>query len=394
MSDSTRISWTDATWSPVTGCTKVSDGCLNCYIERTPPFRMNGRAFACPRCGGTGYVEDSDGNRLAFGKAGKPLLGAQCTRCAGTGRAGVGDTTGVRMHEDRLGVPLCWRKPRKVFVCSMADLFHDSVSSSFIASVFAVMALSPQHTFQVLTKRHGRMQSLLSSPDFHWRVWHAILTISHGKSLPIPPAITAHFRGGARLSESAMEALPNVWLGVSVEDQKTADLRIPALLDSPAAVRWLSCEPLLCGVRLCRCDGAVYVPQRHPFIAHADCPIHGDTHIDWVVVGGESGPNARPMHPDWARSLRDQCASTGVPFHFKQWGEWAPDARGRKPGPRDPKSLVIHPAGMTALTPDNPFDPWERGHPNWRTVMHRVGKKAAGRLLDGVLHDEYPGGAA
>lgn len=367
MSDSTRISWTDATWSPVTGCTKVSDGCLNCYIERTPPFRMNGRAFACPRCGGTGYVEDSDGNRLAFGKAGKPLLGAQCTRCAGTGRAGVGDTTGVRMHEDRLGVPLHWRKPRKVFVCSMADLFHDAVSSSFIASVFAVMALSPQHTFQVLTKRHGRMQSLLSSPDFHWRVWHAILTISHGKSLPIPPAITAHFRGGARLSESAMEALPNVWLGVSVEDQKTADLRIPALLDSPAAVRWLSCEPLLGRVELRMESGCPDAGRCHHACTGGHCwrvatcePLTGyragepyaglwdeedrrrATGIDWVVVGGESGPNARPMHPDWARSLRDQCASTGVPFHFKQWG----------------------------------------------------GKKAAGRLLDGVLHDEYPGGAA
>lgn len=326
MSDGTRISWTDATWNPVTGCTKVSSGCLNCCIERTPPFRMNGRAFTCPRCGGTGYVEDSDGNRLAFGKAGKP---ARCTRCASTGRAGVGDTTGVRMHEDRLGVPLHWRKPRKVFVCSMADLFHDSVSSSFIARVFAVMALSPQHTFQVLTKRPARMRALLGG----WGIRDLVMDrFANDDDLLSRWALTA---GGGQTWP-----LPNVWLGVSVEDQRAADLRIPVLLDTPAAVRWLSCEPLLCGVRLCRCDGAVYVPQRHPFIAHADCPIHGDTHIDWVVVGGESGPNARPMHPDWARSLRDQCASTGVPFHFKQWGE------------------------------------------------------AAGRLLDGVLHDEYPGGAA
>lgn len=377
MSDGTRISWTDATWNPVAGCTKVSDGCLNCYIERTPPLRMSGRAFACPRCGGTGYVEDSDGNRLAFGKAGKPRLGARCTRCAGTGRAGVGDTTGVQMHEDRLDMPLRWRKPRKVFVCSMADLFHDAVPDDYVARVFAVMALSPQHTFQVLTKRPARMRALLTSADFREDVIDHMCWYDNPAEVPRP-----HW------------PLPNVWLGVSVEDQTAADLRIPILLDTPAAVRWLSCEPLLCGVRLCRCDGAVYVPQRHPFIPHADCPIHGDTHIDWVVVGGESGPNARPMHPDWARSLRDQCASTGVPFHFKQWGEWAPDARGRKPEPRDPKSLVIHPAGMTALTPDNPFDPWECGHPNWRTVMHRVGKKAADRLLDGVLHDEYPGGAA
>lgn len=381
MSDSTRISWTDATWSPVTGCTKVSDGCLNCYIERTPPFRMNGRAFTCPRCGGTGYVEDSDGNRLAFGKAGKPLLGAQCTRCAGTGRAGVGDTTGVRMHEDRLGVPLHWRKPRKVFVCSMADLFHDSVSSSFIASVFAVMALSPQHTFQVLTKRHGRMQSLLSSPDFHWRVWHAILTISHGKSLPIPPAITAHFRGGARLSESAMEALPNVWLGVSVEDQKTADLRIPALLDSPAAVRWLSCEPLLGPV-----DLGVWTAPHSPECLDGDdappwCTCGRDYagYLDWVVVGGESGRGARPMHPDWARSLRDQCRDAGVPYLFKQWGEWVPE------------SSTLGKLDMNGPRYDmGSGECWLRGPDGRYAVMRRVGKKRAGRMLDGCTHDEYP----
>lgn len=165
VGDTTHIEWTDATWSPVTGCTKVSEGCRHCYTERTPPFRMEGRKFRCPRCGGSGYVEDSDGNRLAYGKSGQFIAGARCARCSGTGRAGIGDTTGVRMHEDRLDVPLRWRKPRKVFVCSMADLFHEAVSSSFIASVFAVMALTPQHTYQVLTKRPARMRALLSSPD-------------------------------------------------------------------------------------------------------------------------------------------------------------------------------------------------------------------------------------
>lgn len=99
------------------------------------------------------------------------------------------------------------------------------------------------------------------------------------------------------------------------------------------------------------------------------------------------------MHPDWARSLRDQCAAAGVPFFFNQWGEWAPDHAGRKPDAKDPKSLVLHRSGMTALTPDNPFDPWERGHPGWHTVMRRVGKKAAGRMLDGRTHDEFPGDA-
>jgi protein gp37 len=325
------ISWTDATWNPVTGCTKVSDGCLNCYIERTPPFRMSGRAFACPRCGGTG----------------KPLPGARCTRCWGTGRIGIGDTTGVRMHEDRLDVPLRWRKPRKVFVCSMADLFHDSVSSSFIASVFAVMALTPQHTYQVLTKRPARMRALLGG-------W----------------------------------PLPNVWLGVSVEDQGAADLRIPILLDTPAVVRWLSCEPLLGPVNLDKCGR-----HRSGDIGDSgysecfDCrPLDGwkgkYTSVEWVVVGGESGPNARPMHPNWARSLRDQCALAGVPFHFKQWGEWAPAG-------------VIHGkpdmGGPSYLLGDR--ETWLRNASGTYTRMRRVGK-TAGRLLDGVLHDAYPGGAA
>ena len=262
MSDSTRISWTDATWSPVTGCTKVSDGCLNCYIERTPPFRMNGRAFTCPRCGGTGYVEDSDGNRLAFGKAGKPLLGAQCTRCAGTGRAGVGDTTGVRMHEDRLGVPLHWRKPRKVFVCSMADLFHDAVSSSFIASVFAVMALSPQHTFQVLTKRPARMRALLGG----WGIRDLVMDrFANDDDMLVRRALAT---GGGQ-----EWPLPNVWLGVSVEDQEAADLRIPILLDTPAAVRWLSCEPLLGRVELRMESGCPDAGRCH--IARMDDPGRG-----------------------------------------------------------------------------------------------------------------------
>ncbi len=257
MSDKTKIEWTDATWNPVTGCTKVSTGCDNCYAE------------------------------------------AIANRFAGTPAYPQGFA--VTLRPERLDQPLRWTKPRRVFVNSMSDLFHKDVPDEFIARVWAVMALAPQHEFQVLTKRHGRMQSLLSSPDFHWRVWHAILTISHGKSLPIPPAITAHFRGGARLSESAMEALPNVWLGVSVEDQKTADLRIPALLDSPAAVRWLSCEPLLGPV-----DLGVWTAPHSPECLDGDdappwCTCGRDYagYLDWVVVGGESGrgPRCSPTAP-------------------------------------------------------------------------------------------------
>ena len=362
VGDTTHIEWTDATWNPVTGCTRVSPGCVNCYIDWAPPFRVEGRHFT-----------DRDGNRSHA----------------------IGATTGVRLHPDRLDWPLrkrSWRGKR-VFVCSLADLFHDDVPDEYIARVFAVMALTPEVTYQVLTKRPARMRALLSSPDFHWRVWHGLLTASHAAMLTIPPYVTAHFHGGARLGERHMTPLPNVWLGVTVEDQERADLRIPILLDTPAAVRWLSCEPLLGPVNLGRAVGTYYGGD----------PREDESGIDWVVAGGESGPGARPMHPDWARSLRDQCRDAGVPFLFKQWGEWAPDEWidedgcrhvGRKPEARDSKSLVMHPAGMTALTPDNPFDPWEHGHPCWHTVMRRVGKKRAGRLLDGAQHDGYPGGEA
>ncbi|CRK59036.1 Phage protein [Alloactinosynnema sp. L-07] len=329
MSDKTLISWTDATWSPVTGCTRISDGCLNCYIERTPPFRMTGRRFDLPIIGGT---------------------------------------TGVQMHEDRLTVPLHWRKPRRVFVCSLADLFHESVPDEFIARVWATMASAADHSFQVLTKRHSRMRSLLCSEQFREDVcYHWVKLLTKGPSTPrIPP--TDHW------------PLPNVWLGVSAESQRWADTRIPALLMTPAAVRWISAEPLLGPVDLTRVawtkGGGTHLDVVHG--------RHGIPHVwtteaerlDWVVAGGESGPGARPMHPDWARSLRDQCASAGVPFHFKQWGEWAPNGMWGK-GNTDPRERFVGRAN-----PDGE-----------REVIRRVGKKTAGRELDGLIHDDYPAGA-
>ena len=337
MGDTTHIEWTDATWNPVTGCTRVSPGCVNCYIDWAPPFRVEGRHFT-----------DRDGNRSHA----------------------IGATTGVRLHPDRLDWPLrkrSWRGKRG-FVCSLADLFHDDVPDEYIARVFAVMALTPEVTYQVLTKRPARMRALLASGTFAGMVWRDV--------------------------DDPSWPLPNVWMGVTVEDQERADQRIPILLDTPAAVRWLSCEPLL---------GPVDLDATGMGVTGTSGPESRPSAVDWVVAGGESGPNARPMHPSWARSLRDQCATAGVPFLFKQWGEWAPDEWidedgcrhvGRKPEARDSKSLVMHPAGMTALTPDNPFDPWEHGHPCWHTVMRRVGKKRAGRLLDGAQHDGYPGGEA
>ena len=296
MSDKTGISWTDATWNPIVGCTKVSAGCDNCYAIRTA-------------------------HRMAANP--NPLVSQ-----AYAGTESGGEWTGkVNLLADRLE-PLRWRKPRRIFVNAQSDLFHKGVPDEFIARVFAVMALTPRHTYQVLTKRHGRMRSLLRSDNFR-------------------PAVEDAMRGivAAYRTERPWYAawpLPNLWLGVSVEDQATADLRIPALLDTPAAVRWLSCEPLLGPVDLRGLLQCFHCKTTHKFelcdrMSH---PVPygalSKRHVDWVVVGGESGPGARPMHPAWARSLRDQCQAAGVPFHFKQAGsvlarEWGCTGKGTDP---------------------------------------------------------------
>lgn len=317
MADHSKIEWTETTWNVVTGCTKISAGCDHCYIERTPPFRMAGRRFDKP---------------------------------------GTGGTTGVVLHDDRLTLPLRWRKPRRIFVCSLADLFHDAVPARFIASVFATMVAAPQHTFQVLTKRHARLRALLTDGRF-WQMVSA--EIGRRTNTAPPPALTR---------------VPDwIWIGVSVESQEWADRRIPALLDVPAAVRWLSCEPLLGPVDLsAHLDRMAYDGSEvRPDVGHVDW--YGPA-IRWVVAGGESGPGARLMEPAWARGLRDQCAAAGVAFFFKQWGEWAPNGW-RGIGNFHGRERLVGPV----------LD--DMGH---REVIERVGKKAAGRELDGRTWDEYP----
>ncbi|MGW7355141.1 DUF5131 family protein [Streptomyces sp. NPDC054802] len=275
----TAIEWTDATWNPTTGCDRVSPGCDNCYA-------------------------------LTMAKRLKGMGSAKYQRDGNPGTSGPG--FGVAVHEDTLTEPLHWKNPRRVFVNSMSDLFHAQVPDAFIAEVFAVMARTPQHTYQVLTKRHGRMRSLLSRPTFRDNLAH--LTTAW--------------------------PLPNVWLGVSVEDQERADLRVPALLETPAAVRFLSCEPLLAPVDLEQAVIPMGGERGHGLTAsyvHAGgcCrKLHG---LDWVIVGGESGPGARPMRADWARSLRDQCGERSIPFFFKQAGavlaqDWGcTDRKGHRP---------------------------------------------------------------
>lgn len=423
-----KIEWCDDTWNFLYGCSRISAGCEHCYAEReTHRFAGPGQKFE-----------------------GLTVLGSGGPRFTGK----------VLFDEKRITIPLKKKKPTRYFVNSMSDLFHRDVPFDVIDKAFAVMALTPQHTYQILTKRPERMREYLlweggeknyitlkrqhliadaidklpvkrpvsvEEGDFYRAVWHGIQTVT-----PL--------------------SLPNVWLGVSVEDQKTADERIPILLDTPAAVRWISAEPLLgaidlskwipqiapihaskapetwdefpwpdwvpkrvieliqdfwgppnrrepkdylqdClhqggppfGMRVCQQDegkpdvkgrwihcwnniGRIItdegvaefasIPRKHLF----DNTDYRMNRLHWVVVGGESGHGARPMHPDWARALRDQCVAANVPFFFKQWGEYTWKELGYYGGPT--------------------------------YVSEKVGKKQAGRLLDGVEWNQYPEVAA
>ena len=335
MAGKSKIEWTDETWNPVTGCTKVSDGCKNCYAERLWP-KIEGARLA---------REDARGTASKARKF-----------------------TDVACHEERLEIPLHWKKPRRVFVNSMSDLFHEAVPDEYIDRVFAVMASRPQHTFQVLTKRPERM-----------REWADTRTPDEGRN---EPRIVLRRPNIPGIAYSVVWPLPNVWLGVSAENQAAAELRIPDLLATPAAVRFVSYEPALGPVDFGRivtghrrCQGR---PDTLNALTGESEDGHGEhsgmfeiTHgpaLDWIICGGESGPKARPMHPDWARSVRDQCQAAGVSFFFKQWGEFGPDQ--------------VKPVEYTNVRSGVPMDE--------PAPMYRVGKKAAGRVLDGREWNEMP----
>lgn len=334
----TKISWTRGddgspgeTWNPTLGCTKVSPGCDGCYAIRQARIR-----------------EANPNSKIAAAYDG--LVARTASGLDWTGR--------VNQLPDRLDLPLRWRKPRRVFVDSMSDLFHDAVSDEFIARVVAVMIAAPMHTFQVLTKRHARQRSLLRSVDF----W-TLVSRQLGRLWNAP-------------ASAPLKQMPAwIWMGVSVEDQASANLRIPALIETPAAVRWVSAEPLLGWVDMTsleRRPGGPLIDALAGDVKTRDGEVYAAAPgcIDWVVAGGESGPAARPMDPAWARSLRDQCTAAGVPFHFKQWGEVAP---------------------LNQL-PTQAVASWElRNGPGYPPeTFCRVGVKAAGRELDGHVHDEYP----
>lgn len=274
MGETTGISWTDSTWSPVRGCTRISPGCENCYAER-----LAGR----------------------FSGAGKPFEGF-----VRIGKQGPRWTGKVTLIPEQLAVPLRWRKPRRVFVNSMSDTFHESLSNEEIAAVFGVMAACPQHTFQVLTKRPARMRE--------WFGWVDVDALHVCLRAMDRASDDARRRTVMRTSAITSEwPLPNVWLGVSVEDQQRADERIPELLVTPAAVRWLSVEPMLGPVDLwAYVDGNI---RNESVKALRSPPMPG---VDWVVCGAESGPGSRPTDLQWARDLRDECRRVGVAYFVKQ----------------------------------------------------------------------------
>jgi protein gp37 len=327
VADNTAIEWADTTWNPLLGCERVSPGCDACYAIRTATIRA-GNPHPRVAAAFEGLTERRDG-RLDW-----------------TGR--------INLLPDRLTEPLRKRKPSKIFVNSQSDLFHKDVPDEFIAKVFAVMAAAPWHSFQLLTKRHARMRSLLSSDTFRRSVQARV------PHMALDPYVHAH---------SKVWPLPNLWVGVSVEDQHWADIRVPALLATPAAVRWLSCEPLLGPVDLAQ-SLAHWSPGDDQPWEGSLLPARKVLH--WVVTGGESGPGARPMRTEWARALRDQCVAAEVPFLFKQWGAWV--APSQMPEDTFMSWDVAHGSDMC----DTDRDQW------------RFSKKAAGRLLDGRTWDEYP----
>lgn len=430
MANSSKIEWCDSTWNVITGCTLVSEGCRNCYAAQLAATRLKHHTS----------------------REGLAVLNAD----------GVAKFNGkVRFNDQWLDQPLRWRKPRMVFVCAHGDLFHEAVPDAWIDRVFAIMALCPHHTFQVLTKRPDRMRAYLNDETRPPRI----------QVEGFPAYREAFFSGEHQFgsiyfNEDEMTwhmqwPLPNVWLGVSVEDQAAADARIPDLLATPAAVRFISAEPLLGPVNLSRWippispvpedslpdtwadfDWPEWVPDdlrkqverfwaedfgRSPkawvqnmhsnsapptgvrsdvcLFANRGQTTNGrflfcwnnigrveledgswrgcsfDRHLpslNWVIVGGESGKNARPMHPDWARDLRDQCAAADVAFFFKQWGKWLPECQ-------DPNGIW----DWADADERGILHFWQDG-PGGLTASMPLSKNAAGRLLDGAEHSAMP----
>ena len=389
MADKTGIEWADATWNPIVGCSIVSPGCTNCYA-----MQMAAR-----------IERMTDPTHHSIGASPRDTHYRGTTQPSKAGPVWTGKLALVPDHI--LTQPLRWKKPRAIFVNSMGDLFHEDTPDEWIDKVFAIMALAHWHTFLVLTKRAERMQRYLTA----------------GRGLKWIDAMRPYAgwpEGQGGMLKTTNMALENVWLGVSTERQAEADERIPLLLATPAAKRFISAEPLLGAIdlralkpdfgapdeehwRYNALSGGHYYRDDERFIISGDGPPLET--LDWVIAGGESGKDARPMHPDWARGLRDQCAAAGVPFFFKQWGEWKEwrhDVDGpyvEEIGDEEAEAAAatiarevqtpgwLTPSGHFYRSPEA-FEAADGDEPG--RVMERIGKRAAGRLLDGVEHSERP----
>lgn len=344
------------TWNPQVGCREISPGCRECYAAKQAH-----RGMSKQHHGLTVMRTNAAGENLGAHWNGQ-----------------------INRVPHLLAQPLKWREPRGIFVCSMSDLFFDVDSDDacrWIAAIFGVMAACPQHTFMVLTKRPEN-----AARWFTWLERESRIECAGVARLCVAAAVLAIERSVPVVRERVRKAaetriawpLPNVWVGVTAEDQQRADERVPVLLGLPAAVRFVSYEPALGPVDWTRINwpgrwpvdvlrgGSWDVDPAAGFVQHSDMPT-----LDWLICGGESGPHARPMHSDWTRSARDQCEAAGVAFFFKQWGEH------------------VRPSQM-------PEDTWSRldasesGLGNTDDPV-RVGKAAAGRELDGRTHDAFPG---
>ena len=329
MAENTKIEWTDHTFNPWIGCTKVSPGCDHCYAENLMDTRMGVASW-------------------------RP--GAER----------------VRTKEANWKMPLRWNaqadafmaqhgRRQRVFCASLADVFDNAVDPQWRADLFALIAATPNLDWLLLTKRIGNVRGMLAE-------------LAHGND--------------PDLSLLDMMPLPNVWIGATITSQAEADRDIPKLLQVPARVRFLSMEPLLGPVDLTSIEVFGGDAEIFPLKGTTNCvndegePADDVPALDWVIVGGESGPGARPMHPDWARSLRDQCVAAGVPYLFKQWGEWIAE------GVAMPQPLAKPPQlHKRRWVADDAED--DRYTPT-AAAVYPVGKKAAGRLLDGRTWDGFP----
>ncbi|NID15021.1 phage Gp37/Gp68 family protein [Luteibacter yeojuensis] len=355
MGDQTAIEWADATFNPWIGCTKVSPACDHCYAAVSTPARTLGVSWgagqARRRTSAANWKLPLRWNAKRFMACGACGWRGECdAELIGCGRCGSMDVDDTR---------------RRVFCASLADVFDNEVDPLWRRDLFELILKTPNLDWLLLTKRIGNAGRLIEEQRLRHARYFDEWAFSEGWLKGEPPA--------------------NVWLGATVCNQEEADRDIPKLLALPARVHFVSMEPLLGHVDLEHaCGLGRGIPSwddSADVAADAMALRYGDTsRLDWVIVGGESGPGARPMHPDWVRSLRDQCAAASVPFLFKQWGAWAPDDG------RHSERMFVYRSGMSDIPDFRVPDPANDGE----TEMAPVGKRKAGRMLDGLHHDGFP----